>query len=489
MDEPTSESVTALAERAGLSLDRGRIRELLTTFEERDDVLEPLREFEAGRPPERTWWEPDEDEDPNGAFLVRCDIDPIADGSLDGTTVGVKDNIAVAGVPMTCGSPLLQGYVPPSDATVVRRLAEAGARVVGKTNMDEFAMGGSASTMRFRTARNPNDPSRHPGGSSSGSGVAVAEGSVDVALGSDSGGSVRFPAAWCGVLGMKPTRSLISHHGFVQYAKTLDCIGVLARTAADAARTLEAIAGPDVRDGATAGMTVGNYASAVERGLDERPTSVTIGVPAELFGRAEALDEVVDKALDRLAAAGATLQEVSLRDFEYARPAWLAMATTEFGAYLDARTVNYWRPAEYPPSRIGRLHDALAGDVDQLGGTVVENWLYRRSLSERTGNQTYALAQRARCAVTEGVDEALADVDVLAGVTVPRLPPERGSGIEDLLDATANTRPFSLTGHPAVSVPAGVEEGLPVGMQFVGSRGDEASVLRAAAHWESVRDE
>jgi Asp-tRNA(Asn)/Glu-tRNA(Gln) amidotransferase A subunit family amidase len=483
---PTAEDVQAYADDVGLMVGE-EAAALAEQFAAQDDLLEPLERFADGDPPARRYWSPDEDDDPYGAFLTRCDIGD-GDGPLDGMRVAIKDNVAVAGVPMTCGAPLLEEYVPPADATVVERLLDAGGRIVGKANMDEFAFGGSRDTMRFRLARNPNAPDRQPGSSSAGSGVAVTTGDADVAVGSDTGGSIRFPAAWCGVVGLKPTRGLVSHHGFVQYAKTLDNVGLLASETDQIAEALQAIAGTDRRDERTRTATVGDYAAAVEQGHTADPSDLTIGKITDMDGNAPDLDAVTDAALDELADAGATVREVSIPDYEVWLPAWLGLAMTEIGSYLDSRASTQWTLATGDPALSVALHDRLPDQSDELGSTVVSAWLYRQHLQKRYGDRYYALAHRARQALTDGVDEALDGIDVLASTTVPMLPPTWDEAVEDVFGALANTGPFNVSGHPAVSVPAGTVDGLPVGIQFVGATFDEASVLRTAAHWESINE-
>lgn len=478
---PTAEDVRKYADEVGVSIG-DEAATLAKQFTAQDELLEPLERFAEGNPPDRDHWSPNEDADPYGAFLTKCDVGD-GNGPLDGMRVAVKDNVAVGGVPMTCGAPLLKGYVPPADATVVERLIDAGARIIGKANMDEFAFGGSRDTMRFRLARNPNDPDRQPGSSSAGSGVAVTTGDADVAVGSDTGGSIRFPAAWCGIVGLKPTRGLVSHHGFVQYAKTLDNVGLLAQETKPLAKALQAIAGSDGRDDRTRSATVGDYVGAVKRGRDADPSELTIGKITDMEGNAPELDAVTDVALDELADAGATVREVSIPDYEVWLPAWLGLGMTEVGSYLDSQAINHWLLAAGDPALSAALHERLPDRSDELGSTVRDAWLYRQHLQERYSDRYYALAHRARRVLTDGVSDALSEVDVLASTTVPMLPPTWDEAVEDVFSALANTGPFNVSGHPAVSVPAGTVDGLPVGLQFVGEQFDETTILRAASIW------
>jgi Asp-tRNA(Asn)/Glu-tRNA(Gln) amidotransferase A subunit family amidase len=486
----TADDIAEYAERARLDPERFDADEQAAAIGAQDDLVARLDNLDLPAAPDREYWKPDEDEDPNAAFLSRCDLQHTEDGLLSGLSVAVKDNIAVAGIPMTCGSPLFEDYIPTADAVVVDRVLDAGGRIVGKANMDEFALGGDPSTMRFRLARNPNATEHQPRGSSAGSGVAVADGLVDVALGSDTGGSVRFPASFCGVIGLKPSRGLVPLTGFVQFSKLNDEIGVLADRVEDVARTLAAIAGPNSRDAATRGASPGNYVDAVNDISVEAVESITVGVPEELFGGDPAVDRTVRDAIDDLGAAGATVCEVSVPDFEYAIPAWWAISMTEVAAYVQANGTNYWQRSVPDSGFTAALAEAFVEKSGELGDYVADTLLYGHHMIAEYGDEYYARAQRAREMVTAGVDNALDGVDVLAGPTTPMVAPawEGNNYLEDstLDEAVRTTGPFNLTGHPAVTVPCGANEGLPVGLQFVGRHGSDATVLRAAAVWEAV---
>lgn len=459
-------------------------------FQDQNDLLTALEEFDDDAPPEPSFRWADEEEDPLGGFLTFTDISTDTEGPLDGTELAVKDNIAVAGVPMTCGSKVLESYRPRRDATVVSRLLAAGATIVGKANMDEFAFGGDKSTMPYRLARNPRDPDYQPGGSSAGSGVAVANGDVDAALGSDTGGSVRFPAAWCGVIGIKPTRGLVSLDGFGQFSKTLDTIGPLATDTETAARVLRAMAGPDQADEQTRGATVGEYVESVQEGRTADISDLTIGVVEDLMGKNEDIDVHSRAAIERLGENGADVVTVTIADYDYMVPAWMAVAFTEIGAYMRSRGQNYWQDMEARPSFVAALDEGLRERGEELGPTVRSTLLYADYLTSALGDEYYALATRARHALTEEVIELFDEVDVLASTGVPALPPKWGEGDElDVLSAMSNTAPFNLTGHPAACLPCGTVDGLPASLQFVAPRFDEETLFRVASAWETLADD
>ncbi|WP_232700632.1 amidase family protein [Halobacterium wangiae] len=475
------DELSALAAQFGFTLDdpKGAAR----AAQDSESLLERLDDVDDPDPPERDHWDPESD--PLGAWLTRCEVRRSSEGRLAGCDVGIKDNIAVAGVPLTCGSRLLETHVAHRDATVVERLLDAGATVTGKTNMDEFAVGEDERAMRFTLARNPHDPDRQPGGSSSGSGVAVATGAVDAALGSDTAGSVRYPASWSGVVGLKPTRGLVPTSGFVHFAPTLDTIGVLADNIETVADVLVSIANDEW---GTADVSPDDVIAAADGATTPDPSALTVGVPDALFGRGGEVDDVVRAALEELADAGAVVQSVSIPDFDLAIPAWHAIGTVEFGAYIGGAATGCGLDVDPMPA----LWDALATALDErpndLGPVVREQLMgaaYHRS--EHRGRY-YAKAQLARRRVAEGVAATLSDVDVLAGPTVPNLPPKWGEDVAPLTEAVVNTAPFNLTGHPAVSVPCGAVDGLPVGLQFIAPRFREDVALTAAGAWTSVRD-
>ncbi|WP_290811567.1 Asp-tRNA(Asn)/Glu-tRNA(Gln) amidotransferase subunit GatA [Halovivax sp.] len=415
------------------------------------------------------------------AFITETEIEGAADGPLAGRTIAVKDNISTEGVRTTCGSRMLADYVPPFDATVVERLKDAGATIVGKANMDEFGMGTTTETSYFGATENPAAPGRVPGGSSGGSAAAVAGGDADLALGSDTGGSIRCPAAFCGVVGIKPTYGLVSRFGLVAYGNSLEQIGPFAETVEDAAALLDVIAGPDERDATTReDPDEGAYVDAADGDVD----GVTIGVPTELLDGAEAgVVETFWDAVGQLEDRGATYREVSLPSVEHAVEAYYVIAMSEASSNL----------ARYDGVRYGHSVDG-DGNWNEVFGRVRDEGfgpeVKRRillgtyALSAGYHDKYYAKAQDARAWIKQDFDGVLNDVDVLASPTMPVTPFELGEGIEDPLRlylADANTVPVNLADLPAISVPAGSTDGLPVGIQIVGPAFGERAVVRVSS--------
>ncbi|WP_254862591.1 Asp-tRNA(Asn)/Glu-tRNA(Gln) amidotransferase subunit GatA [Halovivax gelatinilyticus] len=415
------------------------------------------------------------------AFITETEIEPADDGPLSGLTIAIKDNISTEGIRTTCASRMLESYVPPYDATVVSRVRDAGATIVGKTNMDEFGMGTTTETSYFGPTDNPAAPGRVPGGSSGGSAAAVAAGEADLALGSDTGGSIRCPAAFCGVVGLKPTYGLVSRYGLIAYANSLEQIGPFANTVEDAAELLDVIAGPDERDATTReSPDEESYASAADGDVD----GTTIGVPTQLLDGADgAVVETFWNALDELESAGASYTEVDLPSVESAVAAYYVIATSEASSNLARYDgVRYGHASDSD----GNWNDAFAQSREDGFGEEVKRriLLGTYALSAGYHDKYYKQAQDARAWIKQDFDRVLSDVDVLASPTMPVFPFERGEGLDDPLSlylADANTVPVNLADLPAISVPAGTADGLPVGVQFVGPAFGERAVVRVGS--------
>jgi aspartyl-tRNA(Asn)/glutamyl-tRNA(Gln) amidotransferase subunit A len=417
-------------------------------------------------------------------YITETTIEGDDAGPLADTTVAVKDNISTEGVRTTCGSAMLEEYVPPYDATVVERLREAGATITGKTNMDEFGMGTTTETSAFGPTDNPAAPGYVPGGSSGGSAAAVAAGEADVALGSDTGGSVRCPAAFCGVVGIKPTYGLVSRYGLVAYANSLEQIGPLAPTVEEAAELLEVVAGPDERDGTTRDArehgTDYEYAAAADGDVE----GLDIGVPTELLDGAD--ERVVEQfwaAVENLEAQGASYHEVSLPSLEHAVEAYYVIAMSEASSNLARFDgVRYGTSGGYD----GNWNESFAAAREEGFGEEVKRrvLLGTYALSAGYHDKYYKKAQDARAWIQQDFDEALSEADILASPTMPITPFELGESLDDPMKmylADANTTPVNLANLPAISVPVGDDDGLPVGLQLVGPAFSEKQLIRAGS--------
>ncbi len=407
-------------------------------------------------------------------------------GPLDGAPVALKDNLCVRGVRATAGSRILEGFVPPYDATVVERLKEAGAVLLGKTNLDEFAMGSSTEHSAYHPTRNPWDLARVPGGSSGGSAAAVAAGMAAVGLGSDTGGSVRQPAAFCGLVGVKPTYGRVSRYGLIAFASSLDQIGPFARDVRDAALLLGAIAGADRHDVTCVDVPVPDYSA--DLGGDVR--QLKLGVPDEYFieGTDPEVERAVRQAIDVLRELGATTERLSLPTTPYALAAYYLVAPAEASSNL----------ARYDGVKYGLRVPGGRDLIDMSGRTRAAGFgaeVKRRimlgtyALSAGYHDAYYGKAQRVRTLVARDFQHAFARVDLIVAPTTPNVAFKHGEK-EDPLSMYLNDAfavPANLTGLPALSVPCGFTAGgLPIGLQLIGRPFDEVRLLRAAHAYEQA---
>jgi aspartyl-tRNA(Asn)/glutamyl-tRNA(Gln) amidotransferase subunit A len=398
---------------------------------------------------------------------------------LDGIPVALKDNIVQAGQPATCASRILEGYVSPFDATAVARLREAGAVILGRTNLDEFAMGSSTENSWAGPTRNPWDLARSPGGSSGGSAAAVAAGIVPAALGSDTGGSIRQPAALCGVVGMKPSYGRVSRFGLVAFASSLDHIGPLAHTAADCALLLEAIAGHDPNDSTSLPEPAPRLASA----LDGDVSGLTLGVLREAEDAAPGVRARVREAVAELERAGAKTREVSLPHTRYAIAAYYLIATAEASSNLARYDgVRYGRRAEHAEGSVTELYERTR--AEGFGAEVKRRILLGTYvLSAGYYDAYYKKAQQVRTLLRRDFDAAFESCDAIVLPTTPETAFRLGEKSSDPLAlylADVFTVSANLAGLPGVSIPCGLEAGLPVGFQILGRPREDATVLRIA---------
>ncbi len=415
---------------------------------------------------------------------------------LAGVPVAVKDNICTRGVLTTASSKMLEHYLPPFDATVVQRLEDAGAIVVGKANCDEFAMGSSTETSATGPTMNPWDPTRIPGGTSGGSAVAVAAGMTPLALGSDTGGSIRQPAALCGIVGLKPTYGRVSRYGLLAHASSLDQIGPMTRTVADAAIALSVIAGADPADATSARRDVPDFAAA----LEHAQAGVRIGVPRALIesGVDQEVGRAFYAALDGLSGAGATLVDIALPHASAAIPVYYLISTAEASSNLaryDGVRFGYRAPLEASP-KDGRMHDELKmmyGRTRARGfGPEVKRRIMLGTyvLSAGYYDAYYLKAQRVRTLIRRDYEQAFEHVDMVAMPTTPTAAFVLGEKMSDPLQmylADIFTVSASLAGLPAISVPCGFTASqLPIGLQLTGRMFDEATLLQTAHVYERL---
>lgn len=455
-------------------------------------VVDELYDDVAPVAPTRDWAEPTSN--PLGAWYVLTDVSTGGGGPLAGRRVAVKDNIAVAGVPMMNGSETVRGFVPSTDATVVTRLLDAGATIAGKAVCEDLCFSGASHTAKTGPVRNPWDPDRTTGGSSSGSAALVAAGEVDLAVGGDQGGSIRIPAAFCGVVGHKPTFGLVPYTGAFPIEQSIDHLGPIAPTVADAAAMLTVLAGADGADPRQpAGLAGEDYVA----GLDRLDRGLRIGVVTEGFGLANSdpgVDAVVRDAIERLTAAGHVAEEVAIPWHRHGAALW-DVISVEGATWQMLQGNAYglnWK-GRYDPDQMAFYGERWRRDpaafsetvkLVALGGT----W----SLREGYG-AAYGKARNLEHRLAAAYDAPLATYDVLVMPTLPIVAspiPAAGASAEEVvtraLEMVANTAPFDVTGHPACSIPAGLSDGLPVGLMVVGRRHDDAGVLRAAHAFEQT---
>ena len=515
---PDDEDVVTLAAELGIKLTKTEARLFRVRLHEHVEALEAFHELriEEERPPlghlhRDPGYRPGAAEDPLNLFIRRCRVEGAQDGPLRGKSVGLKDHTAVAGVPLTFGSHFMDGYIPEFDATIVTRLLAAGATIVGKMNMEDFSFGGPGfnGVGDFGRPLNPHDPDFVTGGSSSGSGAAVAGGHVDIAFGGDQGGSVRIPAAWCGCLGLMATHGLIPHTGVFGLEPTIDFVGPMTRTVEDLAQVLACVAGRDGYDPRQADVppALPDYTGALGRGVK----GLRIGVLTEGFGvegGEPEVDDTVREALAVLENAGASLRPVSV-------PAHLNASLAILPLFLEGAKLGYdtnlggaFAKSFYPASLMATFGRAKRSHSHELPLNYKLLVLSGTYAQQRFNGRLYAKAQNARPAIVRQYLGAFADVDLLAMPTVA-VRSHRYEAAKDYVEAIDrtlfggergddvgviihNTAPFNYTGFPALSVPCAGTKGMPVGLQLVAPFHRENLILQAAhayqesVDWESV---
>ncbi len=498
-ERPTDEELARIAEDAGFDLEPeeraiygGLLEGLLGAYAALDAEPDPLPTPVGG---DRSSWRPAAAENPYNAWYVRTEISLETPGPLSGCGVAVKDNVMVAGVPMMNGSAALEGFVPEVDATIVTRLLEAGAVILGKAHCEDLCLSAGSHTSAAGPVHNPHRIGHSAGGSSSGSAVLVACGEVEMAIGGDQGGSIRIPAALCGVVGIKPTWGLVPYTGIGPIEMTLDHTGPITANVRDNARMLEVLAGPDgVDPRQTTAPPPSSYVDALDGGID----GLRVALLTEGFGHPNATPEVEDSvraAAERLARCGARVSERSVP--MHRRASALTLPLLVEGMYRtvlrdDGQGVG--RPDLYVPgygAKMRRWREHAAA----LSPMVVSLGLAGAYLDRRFGTHYYGKAMNLARQVRRAYDDALREVDCLlmptSSLTAPPLPgPEAGIAerVARAGEVVANTQPFDVSHHPAISVPCGRVDGLPVGAMLVGRHFEETTLYRLAQALEASED-
>jgi len=474
------EALALLSE--GIKASYDRIEELV---DERTTI--PINRA-AGRTPRP-------DENPYNAWAWISRIQESASGPLSGVRIGIKDNICVAGLPLRNGSRVFDGFIPQQDATVVSRILAAGGNIVGKTTCEDICFSGGSHTSHPAPVLNPFDQTRSAGGSSSGAAAAIAAGDVRMCIGGDQGGSVRTPASWCGVVGLKPTYGLVPYTGAFALEPTVDHLGPMGRNVSDVALLLSIIAGADGLDPRQTPTNNCDYISAVNLPLRD----LRIGVVKEGFGRPESLgttDAAVERALSRLASSGAKIEDVSipwhLDGYHLSAPI-LIEGANEF--IFAGNSLGYGLGGHHSYDVSAWWRQAWRNCVNELPEIGKLSLLLGTYMRDTYGGWHYGKAQNLRAKLRKAYDTALGEFDLLAMPTTPMTATRLSDGeggfaqkVEAGLNMEGNTAPFDMSGHPAISVPCGLANGLPVGLMFVARHFEERSALRAAAAFERLGD-
>jgi amidase len=491
--KPTFQQVREVASRLGFSMTDSEVAEYFALLEDGLAAYELIDAIPEKSPAERyrreAGYRPSSEENRYGAWYRKTTVKGATNGKLAGKKIVLKDNVCLAGVPMAAGTSVLEGYVPSIDATIVTRILDAGGEIVGKAVCEDFSFSGGSHTSATGPVHNPRKHGYSAGGSSSGSAALVAAGEVDMAIGGDQGGSIRIPASYCGVCGMKPTYGLVPYTGILSIEFTVDHTGPITANVADNALLLEVIAGDDEIDPRQKGAQAQEYTAALEQGA----AGMRIALIKEGFEHRNSDPRVsgkVREAADRLRQRGAHIEEVSVPS--HATGAALLVPILSEGA-LDVLRGNGF-PTNHKGMYVYDLMKHLAGwrqRTAELPVTMKTCFLLGAFLQQTEHGRLYAKAQNLGRQLRAAYDAVLAEYDLLLMPTLPiiatKLPEPHATKREvydRALEMLGNTAPFDLTGHPAMTVPCGTIDGLPVGLMFVGSHLGEPAIYRAACAFE-----
>lgn len=495
---PTVDQMHAIVESLHMNMSSREVAEYLEIMEGTFQSYDRLTQLPDNLPPVRyprtPGIKPSPADNPLNAWAVKSEVRGAAHGPLAGKRVVLKDNVCLAGVPMMNGASSLEGYVPDVDATLVTRILDAGGTIVGKAHCEYFCLSGGSHTNAAGPVHNPYRYGYSAGGSSSGSAALVGAGELDLAIGGDQGGSIRMPASWCGIYGMKPTHGLVPYTGVMPIEATIDHAGPMTATVADNALLLEVIAGADGLDPRQYSPRVDRYTAALGRGV----SGLRIGVLLEGFNRADSepdVDHKVRQAADRLRSMGAIVEDVSVPMHMDGPAIWTAIAVEGLQAQMmSGNGMGFNWKGLYTTSLLD-AHSAWRARADELSPSLKISMMAGEYFIKNYRGHFYAKAQNLSRVLAKAYDDALSRYDLLLLPTLPMkatpLPPANASlklYIQRALEMLGNTCPMDVTGHPAMSVPCGMSNGLPIGMQLVAKHWDESTIYRAAHAFEQAGD-
>lgn len=489
---PTAEEIRELARESHMELSASELDALVRAVGAQIPVLERVDTLAADIPPSVTRY-PKRDagapmnrkDDPLNAVVRKCHIAGAPSGKLKGKRVGLKDSVCVAGIPVSGGSHVLQGYTADMDATIVARMLDAGAEIVAILNMDDFALSGNGKTCACGPTLNPVNPEHCSGGSSSGSGAALGYDWIDITIGTDQGGSIRIPSSWSGVVGIKPTYSLVPYTGVMSIDPSLDHVGPMAKNVRDCALMLEVLAGKDPFDQRQREVPVERYTELLDRGVK----GLRLGLLREGFGHpgAEAdVNDCVRKAGAVLEKLGATVQELSIPEHRDASDLLFAIAPEGMMRLAETALQSVHFNGSYSPSLADFFSANLPSRASKEALTVKLMFVLGRFAARRYNGRLYARAQNYRPKLRALYDEALKHCDVLMMPTTPMKAPRQDS--EAPYSMITNTAPFNMTGHPGLSIPCAMSNGLPVGLMLIGRHFEDATLLRIGHAYEQSID-
>ncbi|SKA39269.1 amidase [Enhydrobacter aerosaccus] len=495
---PTTDDVMQLAEELGMSFSRERAAEFLTLMQPNFDAYDVVDALPDNVPrvkyPRTPGYRPGPAENKYGAWYYKSTVKGAAAGKLAGKTVVLKDNVSLAGVPMMNGASTLEGFVPVADATIVTRMLDAGATIVGKSVCEHFCLSGGSHTSDPGPVHNPRKMGYSAGGSSSGSAALVAAGEVDMAIGGDQGGSIRIPSSFCGIYGMKATHGLVPYTGVMPIEATIDHTGPMTATVKDNALLLEVLAGPDGLDPRQYAPKVSAYTEALDKGVK----GLKIGILKEAFLVPGTQPDVADKVkagAERFRSLGATVEEVSIPEHPLTAAIWGPIGLEGLTAQMMLGNGMGFNWKGYYDVGLIDAHSAWRERADDLSDTLKLSMLVGLYGLKHYRGRYYAKAQNIARVMKAAYDAAFASYDLLLSPTLPLKAtplPAPGASLTEYVsrafEMIGTTSQFDVTGHPAMSIPCGLEDGLPIGLMLIAKDYDESMIYRAAAAFEASGD-